>query len=144
MLFASRAIRLLPIALSAGFVDSFVDLSLEFITGEISKSFAGFLNRFVKNAPADGFLDEFGDVALLHALRAKVGAQGEVSLPRPSNGKASGIGVGDGGLGHIRACTAISLSAESWFVKRNKDRRRARLKGNSSFGRRARAGEEER
>jgi hypothetical protein len=57
-----------------------------------SSSGSGFdlLHGAVEDAPADGILDEFREVAFFHAPGAEIGAQGKIDLLRdlevPANG----------------------------------------------------------
>ena len=48
--------------------------------GNIGESLAGLADGLMKNPPADGFLDEFREIAFFHALHAQKGAQGMIGL----------------------------------------------------------------
>src|ERR1035438_1630 len=77
------------------------------------ESFAGFADGLMKDAPADGFLNEFREVALLHALGAQKGAQGMIGLFGPGNGQAGGFRLGHGIPRHI---SIYSLSNISYYM----------------------------
>ncbi len=67
-------------ALSADLAESGVDDSLEFVRVGVGIARLDLLNGAVEDAPTDGLLDEFREVAFLHALGAEIGTQGEVGF----------------------------------------------------------------
>src|SRR5258708_4292611 len=103
--------------------DSQVNQVLELVRGNVGEGFAGFADCLVKDAPADGFLNEFRNVALFHALGAQIGAQGMIGLFGPGNGQTGGCWLGRGMLRHISIYPLISISyyetclaAQEWFI----------------------------
>ena len=54
------------------------------------------MDSLIKDAPADGFLNELREVALFHALVAKIRAQGVVGLFRPGNRQTRHFRFGQG------------------------------------------------
>ena len=78
-------------AFGADLTDGFVDDALNFIRVGIGVARPDVLNGALKHAPADGFLDEFREVALFHALSAQKGAQGEIGVLRDLDVPADGL-----------------------------------------------------
>src|SRR5579859_2977394 len=72
----------------------------------------------MKDAPADGFLNEFREVAFFHALGAQKGTQGMIGFLGPGNGQTGGFfWLGLFILNHISIYPLISLSCYEVFVK---------------------------
>jgi hypothetical protein len=72
----------------ADLTDGFVDEALDFI--RIGVALPDVLDGAPEHAPADGFLDEFREIALFHALRSQEGAQGEIGVFRDLDVPADG------------------------------------------------------
>jgi hypothetical protein len=79
---AHRALSAFPFcaAWSADLAESGVDDNLEFVRVGAGVARLDVLNGAVEDAPTDGLLDEFREVAFLHALGAEIGTQGEVGF----------------------------------------------------------------
>src|SRR5262249_32531845 len=81
---ATRALVLLRLSLralfGAGLTDGPVDDGLEFVWVGIGVPRFDFLHGTIEDAPADGILDKFREVAFFHALGAKIGAQSKVDF----------------------------------------------------------------
>ncbi len=67
-------------ALSADLAESGFNDSLELAWVSAGIARLDLLNGAVEDAPADGLLDEFREVAFLHAPSAEIGTQGEVGF----------------------------------------------------------------
>jgi hypothetical protein len=56
----------LPVAFRPDVFDGLANHLLELVLGNIGERFTSFAHRLMKDAPADGFFNEFREVALLH------------------------------------------------------------------------------
>jgi hypothetical protein len=78
----------LAVVFCADVFGGLVNHLLKLVRRNVGEGFPGLADGLMKDAPADGFLDEFRNIALLHALGAKKGAQGMIGLFGPGNGQA--------------------------------------------------------
>ena len=113
----SRPFGALPVVFCADVFDGLVNHLLELVGRNVGERFAGLADGLMKDAPADGFLDEFRNVALLHALGAKKRAQGMIGLFGPGNGQAGGFWFGGGFYCHINIYTFKIISYHMTYVK---------------------------
>src|SRR5665213_1036368 len=73
--------------LGQSFLDGFLDL----LGRHVSITSAGFLHGLLKDAPASGLLDEFGEIALLHPLLCQKATHGHIGRLRDLDAPAHGV-----------------------------------------------------
>jgi AhpD family alkylhydroperoxidase len=99
-----------PIAFCPDLVDGLINHSLQLAGRDVGERFAGVADGLMEDAPSNGFFDEFGYIALFHALCAQKRPQSMIDLFGPGNSQTGSFGFGHGILLDISIYPPIRIT----------------------------------